>query len=152
MIMKVDIVHKAIEKAGQGRVILLDPKGKLFDQKTAQRLSKFEHLILVCGHYEGIDHRINKFVDEKISIGNYILTGGEIPAMIIIDSISRLIKGVLRAGSADNESLPPFKLEYPQYTRPENYKNLKVPKILLGGDHKKIADWRNKKTKLSTGK
>ena len=89
MIMKVDIVHKAIEKAGQGRVILLDPKGKLFDQKTAQRLSKFEHLILVCGHYEGIDHRINKFVDEKISIGNYILTGGEIQAMIIIDSISR---------------------------------------------------------------
>jgi len=169
MIMRVDIVEKAIAaartnalqsshniKRGEGevfeKVILLDPKGKLFNQSIARRYSKLDHLILVCGHYEGIDERIKYFVDEKISIGKYILTGGEIPAMAIADAVIRLIPGVLRNSEATiNESFSfPYSntscsnLEYPQYTRPKIYKRYKVPTILLTGNHQKIENWRKR--------
>ena len=142
--------------------ILLSPQGKPFNQKTAQRLSKLSHLILVCGHYEGFDERIREnLIDEEISIGNYILTGGEIPSMVLVDSITRLIPGVLKKPEAvQSESFSPITshqspvttLEYPQYTRPANFKGWKVPEILLSGDHKKIEEWRKKKALEKTKK
>ena len=134
--------------------ILLSAKGKLFDQKTAYEYSELDHLILVAGHYEGVDERIAKhLVDEEISIGNYVLTGGEIPAMVITDAVVRLIPGVLNPESLAEESHSPFTIhhspftnvEYPQYTRPENYKGWKVPEVLLSGNHKEIEKWRKKK-------
>jgi tRNA (guanine37-N1)-methyltransferase len=157
MIIKVDVLENAIEKTKKlfeqsykskskikQMVILLSPQGNKFDQKKAKGFSKLDHLILVCGHYEGIDARIGKFVDEEISIGDFILTGGEIPSMIITDSVVRLLKGVIRKGATLSESFSPY-LEYPQYTLPRTYKNLSVPEILLSGDHKKIEEWRVEK-------
>jgi len=152
MIIRVDVLEKAIEKARKlsdsadenRKVILLEPVGVTFNQKKAAQLSKLKHLILICGHYEGFDGRIRKYVDEVISIGDFISTGGEIPAMLITDSIVRLIKGVLPKNVTNEESFSRKTLEYPQYTRPEIYNNLKVPNILLSGDHKKILDWRQK--------
>lgn len=148
MILKVDVLNKTIQatkekslnEKGQ-KVILLTPTGKSFNQKIAKKLSRLRHLILVCGHYEGVDKRIEKFVDEKVSIGDFIVTGGEIPAMLIVDAVVRLIKGVLKEGVTSRESFSPY-LEYPQYTRPRRYKNFQVPKVLLTGNHKKIADWQ----------
>ncbi|MBU0619515.1 MAG: tRNA (guanosine(37)-N1)-methyltransferase TrmD [Patescibacteria group bacterium] len=132
------------------KIILLSAKGKVWDQQMAQKYSKFDQIILICGRYEGVDERVNKFVDEKISIGNYVLTGGEIPAMAIIDSITRLLPNVLgNSLSIKNEShnTPGF-LEYPQYTRPEifiaNKKKYITPKILLSGNHQKIKEWKEK--------
>lgn len=162
MILMIEPIAKAIKELKKSyhisrityhkKVILLTPQGKVFNQKTAQRLSKLDHLILVCGHYEGVDERVRKFVDEEISIGDYILTGGEIPAMVILDSVVRLIPGVLEKPEATElESFSNLKigklkienlLEYPQYTRPESFRGLKVPKILLSGNHQKIAEWR----------
>ena len=136
------------------KTILLSARGKRWDQQLARKYSKLDELILVCGRYEGMDERIKKFVDEEISVGDYILTGGEIPAMAIVDSITRLLPGVLgNAASAKDESHSvPGVLEYPQYTRPEVFaargKKCRVPKILLSGDHKKIAKWREKKKKI----
>ena len=134
------------------KIILLSPRGKLFNQKTAIRLTKYQHLILICGHYEGVDERVSKYlVDEEISIGDYVLTGGELPAMVMVDAIARLLPGVLTKNDATkNESFStnildarryPL-LEYPQYTRPENFNGWIVPKILLSGDHKKIKEWQ----------
>lgn len=167
MVMRVDVVAKAIEKArinapppplkvrgGEGgvteKVILLDPKGKIFNQQLARKYSKLDHLILVCGHYEGIDERITHYVNEKISIGNYILTGGEIPAMVVADATVRLIPQVLTKKEATIFESFGKKgyLEEPHFTRPPIYKGLKVPKILLSGDHQKIADWKKKNRKL----
>jgi tRNA (guanine37-N1)-methyltransferase len=152
MILRVDVLHKAIEKTknkklkkNEQKVILLGAKGKTFNQKTAQNFSKFKHLIIICGHYEGFDDRIKNFVDEEISIGDFILTGGEIPAMLITDSVVRLLKGVLRDGSAALESFSPY-LEHPQYTKPQKYEGLSVPQILLSGNHKLIEDWRKKES------
>jgi len=147
MIFRVDVLEKAISKtknpALQGqKIILLTPSGKKFNQKMAVNLSRLKHLILVCGHYEGLDKRVEKFVDEKISVGDFITTGGEIPAMLITDAVVRLIKGTLKDGVVNKESFSPY-LEYPQYTKPRRYKNLRVPKILLSGDHKKIDKWQN---------
>ncbi len=147
MILRVDVLEKAINYAKRKKnikqkVILLTPHGKAFNQKIAKKYSTLNHLILVCGHYEDFDARIKKFVDEEISIGDYVLTGGEIPAMVITDSITRLIKGVLKRGVTDNESFSKL-LEFPQFTKPENYKNIKVPKVLLSGNHQKINSWRN---------
>jgi tRNA (guanine37-N1)-methyltransferase len=166
MILKVDVLDRAISKtkdlkvknpAGRGQtVVLLTPEGITFNQSIAQRLSKLKHLILVCGHYEGLDKRVHKFVDEKISIGDFIVTGGEIPAMLITDAVTRLIKGVLKKGVTNKESfsLPAGRqdplIEYPQYTKPRRYKNLHVPKILLTGHHKKIDDWQNKQSIKNT--
>lgn len=152
MILRVDVLNKAIQatkdlprgKAGQ-KVILLTPTGKTFNQKMAKQLSKMEHLILVCGHYEGVDKRVEKFVDEKLSIGDFIVTGGEIPAMLIVDAVVRLLKGVLKEDVTSKESFSPF-LEYPQYTKPRLYKNLRVPKVLLSGNHNKIDNWRQKQS------
>ena len=125
-------------------VILLTPKGRLFSQPIAQELSKYSHLILICGHYEGIDERVREHLaTDEISIGDYVLTGGELPAMVIIDAIIRLLPGVLGSdASALDESHTNGLLEYPQYTRPEVYRGWSVPEILLSGNHAEIARWR----------
>ncbi len=153
MILKVDVVHKAIVKAKQShpsknqKVILLSATGKTFNQQKAKNLSKTSHLILICGHYEGIDERIKQFVDEEISIGDFVMTGGEIPAIVIVDAVARLIPGVITTGAVDDESFSKVHdrkilLEYPHYTKPRVYKNQSVPDVLLSGDHKKIEEWR----------
>lgn len=146
MVLKVDVVAAAIKKVKKpgSKVILLTPQGKTYDQPTAKKLSKFKHLILICGHYEGFDERIRKLADYQISIGDYVLTGGEIPAMAVVDSAVRLIPGVLGgANSAQDESFSQGKiLEYPQYTRPEEWRGMKVPKVLLSGHHSEIKTWR----------
>lgn len=155
MILRVDILEKAISNTknknppdGGQRVVLLDPYGKTFNQKKAEEFSNLVHLIIICGHYEGVDRRIDYFVDEKISIGDFIVSGGEIPAMLITDAIVRLIKGGLGGEVTNIESFSPrlpagtAYLEYPQYTRPRIYKNYSVPTILLSGNHKKIGEWR----------
>ncbi len=127
----------------KGKVILLTPQGKKLEQSLVKKLAREKRLILICGHYEGVDERIRDFADEEISIGDYILTGGELPAMVLIDSIVRLIPGVLGGGeSAKFESFESGGLEYPQYTRPAEFRGRKVPQILLSGDHKKIEAWR----------
>ena len=151
MILRADVLHSAIKFAkdqkltsDQQKVFLLDPKGEIFHQKIAADLTRLNHLILVCGHYEGFDERILNWVDGRISIGAFISTGGEIPAMLITDSVVRLLKGVLKEGVTKNEShsSPDIFLEHPQYTRPRVYKSLSVPQVLLCGDHKKIEQWK----------
>ena len=136
------------------KTILLSAKGKTWDQQLAQKYSKLDNIILICGRYEGVDERVKKFVDEEISIGDYVLTGGEIPALTIIDSVARLLPNVLgniESAKTESHTTAGF-LEYPQYTRPEVFesdnKKYRVPKILLSGNHKEIEKWRNKKTKL----
>ncbi len=129
------------------KTIYLSPKGKVLTQEKVIELSKEENLILLCGHYEGIDQRvIDEIVDEEISVGDYVLTGGELPAMIVIDSVSRYIEGVISKDSLADESLTNNILEYPQYTRPENFRGRKVPQVLLEGNHKKIKDYRRKES------
>lgn len=158
MVLRVDVLKNAIEKARltnpglvkKEKVILLSPHGKKFNQKTAESFAKLDHLILVCGHYEGFDTRIRKFVDEEISIGDFILTGGELAAALIVDATIRLIKGVLKEGSWEKESFSPF-LEHDQYTKPLDYKGLKVPEILLSGNHAEIEKWReNQSLKITS--
>lgn len=160
MIFKVDTVYKALkslnkEKKQKQIIVLLTPKGKQFDQKMAKKLSKKDRIILICGRYEGFDHRINKLVDERISIGPYILNGGEVPAMTLIEAMTRLLPKVIREESLKEESFEFFKnrSEYPQYTRPEVFtykdksgklKTLKVPKVLLSGNHAKIKKWKER--------
>jgi len=133
------------EKTSGAKVILLTPQGARLDQKTVKRLSKEKALVLICGHYEGVDERVRALVDEEISIGDYILTCGEIPALALIDAVMRLLPGVLGGeGSLATESFENGMLEYPQYTRPADFNGMKVPDVLLNGDHKKIEDWRKK--------
>ena len=122
--------------------ILLSPKGKTYNQSKARELSKMDHIVLVCGHYEGVDARVEQWIDEQVSIGDYVLTGGELAAEVITDSIVRLLDGVLREGSATDESHENGLLEYPQYTQPREFQGLKVPEILLSGHKAKIDDWR----------
>ena len=138
---------EASPKGAKSPVILLGPRGKKFDQKMAKRLSKCKQLILICGHYEGIDERVKEgLADEEISIGDYVLTGGELPAMVLVDAIVRLIPGVLGDKNSLNfESFEDNLLEYPQYTRPVLFKGMKVPSVLLSGDHKRIEAWRKEK-------
>jgi tRNA (guanine37-N1)-methyltransferase len=190
MVLQVEPIYRCLEKIGlvrngkkskiknlKSKILIMDPAGKKFDQRMAEKLAKnCDHLVFVCGRYEGFDERIYKFVDEKVSVGDYVLAGGELPALTIIEAVSRLIPGVLgnieslkeethnrpqstvfslqknevrrlktedRVKSEDRR--PKSNKEYPQYTRPENFMGLKVPKILLSGDHKKIDEWRNKK-------
>jgi len=151
MILRIDIIDAAISKLKtlNSKVILLDATGEKFTQQKALQLSKVEHLILIAGHYEGIDHRVHEhLVDEVISIGDYVLTGGEIPAMVITDALVRLIPGVLEKPEAiqiESFSEPGVK-EFPQYTRPEVYKSWKVPEVLLTGNHKEIEKWRKGKS------
>lgn len=150
MILRVDVLEQAITKtknknlnrSGQ-KVILLSPHGKTFNQKKAQKFASLKHLILICGHYEGVDERVKEFIDEEVSIGDFITTGGEIPAMLIVDAVTRLIKGVFKEGVTANESFSDF-LEHPQYTKPNTFKEFSVPPILLSGNHGKIKSWRDK--------
>jgi len=148
MVMKPEPIFRTLESIptlkGKRKVVLLTPQGQLFDQSIALSLSKLQQMILVCGRYEGVDERIrSRYVDMEISIGDYILTGGELPAMIIVEAVSRLIPGIL-GGERSNleESFEDCLLEYPQYTRPRVFKGDEVPPVLLSGDHKKIRLWR----------
>ncbi len=145
---------KSKVKSQKSKVILLCPQGEKLNQKAAKRLAKYKHLILICGHYEGIDERVRQYlVDEEISIGDYVLTGGELPAMVLTDCLVRLIPGVLGDKNSLNfESFTGNLLEYPQYTRPANYRRMKVPAILLSGNHKKIAEWRKNQAVKRTKK
>lgn len=149
MLMRVDIIDNALKELKQknSKVILLDATGERFTQGKAKEFSKLDHLILIAGHYEGVDHRVHEhLVDEVISIGDYVLTGGEIPSMVLVDSVIRLIPGVLGKdeSSVDESHKEPGYLEYPQYTRPVDYKGWEVPKILLSGNHAEIDKWRKK--------
>lgn len=160
MVLKVDIVDRALSnlkskvKSQKSKVVLLTPQGKKFSQKIAKRLSKLNYLILICGHYEGFDERIREhLIDEEISIGDFVLTGGELPAMVVADAVARLIPGVVgKKESTKHESFSNNLLDFPVYTRPESYKGWKVPKILLSGDHKKIEGWRKKEALKRTKK
>lgn len=153
MVMKVEPIFKclkSIKKTKGTKIFLLSAKGKTFNQKKATQLSRLKQVILICGHYEGVDERITKYIDGEISIGNYVLTGGEIPAMVVVDAVTRLIPGVLgdKMSTKDESfSVSENYLEHPHYTRPENFKGQKVPKVLLSGNHQKIANWRVKKAK-----
>lgn len=151
MVMRVDVIDKAVSslRSKETKVILLDTKGKIYSQNEAVRMSKEKHLILIAGHYEGIDHRVHEEIaDEVYSIGEYVLTGGELPVMVVVDSIVRLIPGVLgNPESLSEESYSePGKQEYPQYTRPSEYKGWKVPEVLLEGNHAEIEKWRKEKS------
>jgi tRNA (guanine37-N1)-methyltransferase len=129
-------------RTDDSKVILMTPTGKVYNQKMAYDLSKEKHLIIICGHYEGFDERIKSICDMEISIGDYVLTGGEIPAMILVDSITRLLDGAITSESLNSESFTDNLLDYPVYTKPRVYNNMEVPEILLSGDHKKIDEYR----------
>ena len=154
MVIQPDVVYDAYksvitnnEKSEKTRVIYMSPQGKKLDQKKVEELSKQEHLILLCGHYEGIDQRVlDSIVDEEISIGDYVLTGGELPAMVLIDSVSRYVEGVLKDGSTTEESFSQGLLEYPQYTRPEVFEGQQVPEVLRSGNHQMIDKWRREQS------
>lgn len=157
MLLKIEPIYEALKELKspianhQSRIVLLDAGGQKYTQQKAREFSQVDHLILVCGRYEGVDHRVREhLVDEEISIGDYVLTGGEIPAMVITDSVTRLIPGVLTKEEAiqfESFSLPTtnnlYQIEHPQYTRPEDFKGWKVPEVLLSGNHKKIECWKN---------
>jgi len=148
------IRRKTKDKRLKTRTVLLSPKGTTFNQKLAKKMSKHEHMILLCGHYEGIDARVREYlIDEEISIGDFVMTGGELAAMGMIDSIIRLLPGALgNEDSNQEESFSKNLLEYPQYTRPADYKGMGVPKVLLSGDHEKIKEWRKKESLKATKK
>ncbi len=150
MVMMPDVVYRAydsLENKENAKVIYMSPQGKKLNQEKVKELSKENHLIILCGHYEGIDQRVlDKIVDEEISIGDYVLTGGELPAMVLIDSVSRYVEGVLNKESIKEESFSENLLEYPQYTRPEVFEGEKVPEVLLSGNHKEIDKWRKEKS------
>lgn len=145
MVMLCEPLFKAIESVVKpnSKVYYMSPRGKVFNQELAKDMSKLEHIVLLCGHYEGIDQRvIDYFNIEELSIGDYVLTGGELPAMVVIDTVSRLIPNVITSESLDSESFSNNLLEYDQYTRPAEYKGMKVPEILLSGHHANIEKWR----------
>ena len=176
MVMKVEVIFNALTKLkrnssltlpslpvpqagpsrGEGkreRVILMTPQGKVFNQKHVKRLAKYDRLIIISGRYEGYDERIRKLVDEEISIGDYVLTGGELPAMVVIDAVARLQPGVVgKEQSLVDESFSKPLLEYPQYTRPAEFQGMKAPKVLLSGNHAKIKAWRDEQALKKTKK
>ena len=156
MVIRPDVVYDAynsIENRENAKVIFLSPQGKTLNQAKVEELSKKEHLILLCGHYEGIDQRVlDKIVDEEISIGDYVLTGGELPSMVLIDAVSRYVDGVLNRESIKEESFSNNLLEYPQYTRPETFLDEKVPEVLISGHHENIRKWREEQSKIITNK
>lgn len=155
MVMMPDIVYDAYKSLNSkdAKVIYMSPQGQKLNQKKVVELSKEKHIILLCGHYEGIDQRvIDEIVDEEISIGDYVLTGGELPAMIVIDSVSRYIEGVLKDDSTKEESFSEGLLEYPQYTRPEVFNGKQVPEVLLSGHHENIDKWRREQSLKNTKK
>ena len=149
MVIRPDVVYDAFKslKSENAKVLYMSPQGNILNQKKVEDLSKEQHLIILCGHYEGIDQRvIDKIVDEEISIGDYVLTGGELPAMVLIDTVSRYVEGVINQNSIEEESFSNGLLEYPQYTRPEIFEGEKVPDVLLSGHHKNIEKWRQDKS------
>lgn len=159
MVLRVDVLKDAISfavknKKGKTKIILTSAKGKTYSQKIANDYSKLDHFVIIAGHYEGTDERILNYVDEEISIGDFILTGGEVVASAIIDSIVRLIPGVLKKSEATQEESfsKEFPLEYPQYTKPVEFEGNTVPEVLLSGDHKKIKEWKINKSKELTKK
>lgn len=163
MVLQVEPIYRCLENLGlvkngkkvkqpKTKIIIMDPDGKKFDQRMAKQFSKLDDLTIICGRYEGFDERIYKFVDEKVSVGDYVLAGGELPALTITEATARLIPGVLgNQESLLEETFVQGVLEYPQYTRPEVFMGLKVPEILLSGDHKKIEKWRQENTKNQSG-
>ena len=156
MVLKPEPIYDAYRSIIDGlaekpKVIYLSPRGSMFNQQKAVELSKEKHLILLCGHYEGVDQRvIDEIVDEEISIGDYVLTGGELPAMVVIDAVCRNIEGVLNEESIKDESFNNNLLEYPQYTRPEVFMGRKVPDVLLSGHHANIEKWRREQAEKIT--
>ncbi len=154
MVLRPEPIVEALEsvKTKNSKTLLMCPQGVPFKEKKAIELSHEKHLIIVCGHYEGYDERIREFVDEEISIGDYVLTGGEIPAMAIMDSIIRLLPGVIKEESYLEDSFMNDLLDYPTYTKPADFRGLKVPEILLSGDHAKIKAWREEQALLNTKK
>jgi len=164
MVMKVEPVYRALEEleitrrgckvhARGGPVILLTPQGKKLDQKLVKKMAKEKRLVLICGHYEGVDERIRELADEEVSIGDYVLTCGELPALVMVDAVARLIPGVLgHIESIIQESFENSLLEYPQYTRPAEFKGMKVPDVLLSGNHKRIEAWRKEEALKRTKK
>ena len=157
MVIRPDVVYDAFQsvKTEGAKVIYMSPQGNVLNQKKVVELSKEKHLILLCGHYEGIDQRVlDEIVDEEISIGDYVLTGGEIPAMVLIDSVSRYVEGVISEESTSEESFSNENnlLEYPQYTRPEVFNGVKVPEVLISGHHENIRKWREEQALQNTKK
>jgi tRNA (guanine37-N1)-methyltransferase len=156
MIMKPEPLFEAVEAIGDGSawVVLLTPQGRVLRHPVTQELSQKERLLLICGHYEGVDERVREhLVDDEISIGDYVLSGGEIPAMVLVDAVVRLLPGVLGSGeSTDEESHAQGMLEYPQYTRPQTYRGWEVPSVLLSGNHAEIARWRREQARERTQK
>jgi tRNA (guanine37-N1)-methyltransferase len=156
MVMKVEPLYKALEfvrlEAPQdGKVVLLSPQGRVFDQAMAREFSALPRLIMICGHYEGIDERVAEHLcDEEVSIGDYVLTGGELPAMVVIDAVTRLIPGVLDAESVALESFSEDRLDYPHYTRPREFMGWSVPEVLLSGNHHEIKKWRDEEALKKT--
>ena len=151
MLLRCEPIFETMDKIEPGYVVLLSPDGEKFNQKMAMEMSKKDHLIFICGHYEGFDERIKTLSGKIVSIGDYVLTGGEIPCMVMVDSITRLIPGVINSTSLESESFNDNYLDYPMYTKPYEYRGMKVPDVLISGDHKKIDEWRRiereKKTK-----
>lgn len=155
MVMRPDVVYDAYKSVQEpnAKIIYMTPQGKVLDQQKVESLSKEQHLIILCGHYEGIDQRvIDEINPEEISIGDYVLTGGEIPAMVLIDSVSRYVEGVLNEESTSEESFSTGLLEYPQYTRPELFENREVPDVLKSGHHENIRKWRRAESLKNTYK
>lgn len=153
MVMRVDVAHRAIEavRRPESRVLLLDAGGRRFTQAVARELAALDHLVLLCGHYEGIDHRVHAFVHGSISIGDFVLTGGELAALVVVDATARLLPGVLgNASSAVEESFHEGLLEYPQYTRPRTYEGMEVPDVLLSGHHGRVGAWRREEARTRT--
>lgn len=152
MIMKCQPVLDCVDslRTENSRVLLMGPTGRRFDQAMAHELVQEQHLILLCGHYEGLDARIREFVDDEVSIGDYVLTGGEIAAMVISDAVTRLVDGVITEQSHLDESFENGLLEYPQYTRPADYKGHRVPEVLLSGHHENVAKWRREQAIVRT--
>lgn len=153
MVINPTVVYDAYKsiKNKNAKVIYMSPQGKVLNQSKVKELAQEENIIILCGHYEGIDQRvIDEIVDEEISIGDYVLTGGEIPAMVLIDTVSRYIEGVIKKDSTNEESFSEGLLEYPQYTRPEIFNDKKVPEVLLSGNHENIRKWRRKQSIKNT--
>ena len=144
MVLMCDPIFRCIDeiRTPNSHIIILSPEGSIYNEKKARELSKYEDIILICGHYEGFDERIKTLADEIISVGDFVLTGGEIPAMLITDSIIRLLPGAITNESLESESFNENLLDYPVYTKPAVYRDMNVPDILLSGDHKKIDDYR----------
>ncbi|MFO7870066.1 MAG: tRNA (guanosine(37)-N1)-methyltransferase TrmD [Kiritimatiellia bacterium] len=155
MVMKPEPLYKAVEsvRGPESRVVLMTPQGRVFNQASALELSRGKHVVVVCGHYEGIDERVRRLASDEISIGDYVLTNGALAAAVLADAVVRLVPGVVGGeGAVENESFSDGRLDYPQYTRPEEFRGMRVPGVLLSGNHEQIAEWRGEQSEIRTGK